>query len=143
HTRYTALSRGLGDVYKRQEARMDWPKIRRDIENHGCFCGVLDPAAVGEADLSSPAAFSIRVSPNPYLGGPLRLSGLPGNGGKVDILDPAGRLVGSARIAGSGRDSGAGEAILPSRRLANGIYLLRFTSEEGRSAFARLLVLER
>ncbi len=107
-------------------ARMDWPKIRQNVPNHGRYVG-LDPAEVAEGSGLRP--LPLGVSPNPILGhGLITLRPPEGRLGAVTVCDPAGRRIGFRVLAGD-------EAI-PVRELLGGearrgIYFIRWESSPG------------
>jgi hypothetical protein len=116
-------------------SRMDWPKIRQDVRNHGRYTG-LNPADVAAGP--STRVLSLRIAPNPVLAGSrIALRPPGGETGYLTIFDPAGRLI--------ARRTFAGEAVLPVRDLiggggAAGVYFLRWRPLDGGSSGAARIV---
>ena len=117
-------------------SRMDWPKIRQNVLNHGRYLGI-DPADV--ADGTDLRLLPFRVAPNPvFADGRITLRPPEGQAGSVTICDPTGRVL--------GRRTFAGGAILPVRELlgdnaTRGVYFIRWQpSGEGRARQSRIVV---
>jgi hypothetical protein len=135
-----------GSTFDPATSRADWPKIRRDLRNTGCFEPAID-TGVGPG-----AAKPIRITwaPNPVgMDGALRLrvEGAEGGesaAGSLVLYDLSGRRVGGAEsLAG-------GSATLRVRDLfagapASGIYIMRWAgnAESGPARSGRLVVLGR
>ncbi len=117
-------------------SRMDWPKIRQNVANHGRYIG-LNPADVAQGP--GLRVLPLRVAPNPvFAGGRITLSPPEGRAGRVTICDPTGRLI--------GRRTFAGDVDLPVRELLgtdvrSGVYFIRWQpTAEGDWGSARIIV---
>jgi len=123
----------------------DWPKIRRDAENTGCFPSSMTAAVTSPA--SAPKAGVLGVAPNPALsGGRVALWTPGGAAGRLRVRDASGRTL-AVRSLGGGMTpelvslrglAGGGES------LASAVYFLSFEPEHGgRSAAKARLVVRR
>jgi hypothetical protein len=117
-------------------SRMDWPKIRQDVMNHGRYTGI-NPADVALGTDLRVTPF--RVAPNPiFAHGRIALHPPEGQAGSVTICDPAGRVIGRRMLTGS--------AVLPVRDLlggdaARGVYFIRWQPlADGVPRTARIVV---
>jgi hypothetical protein len=119
-------------------SRMDWPKIRQNVLNHGLYLGI-DPAGVAEeADLR---LLPFRVAPNPvFAHGRVTFRPPEGQEGCATICDLTGRVL-ARRIF-------AGDAILPVRELlgndaTGGVYFIRWQPLAGGTPRATRIVVTR
>lgn len=91
-----------GSTYQPGVTRADWPKIRRDVQNTGCYLR-LDPSAAPDESFvtASPLRARIVCVPNPVArGGGLHLQ-IPGTGsGRLEVFDPTGRILGGLDARG-------------------------------------------
>jgi len=120
-------------------SRMDWPKIRQNVENHGRYLG-RNPADV--ASNEDIRALPFRIAPNPVLPGARIMMCAPqGEAGSVVVCDPSGRVIGRQTLAGTSivglRDLIGGER-------SNGVYFVRWRPVAGGAAQTnRIVVLGR
>jgi hypothetical protein len=113
-----------GSGFAPGRTRSDWPKMRRDLENRGCFC---EPGAVGietaAASAQAAPAARLAIEPNPaFAGDRIVVGGLGGERGELAVFDVGGRLL--AR-----RASEPGWIDLPATVLsggARGVFILRW-----------------
>lgn len=91
-----------GSTYQPGVTRADWPKIRRDAHNTGCYSRE-DPSAApdGPGIAAWHRGARIVCSPNPVaFGGGLQLR-IPGTGsGRLEAFDPLGRALGGVDAQG-------------------------------------------
>lgn len=118
-------------------SRMDWPKIRQNILNHGRYIG-LDPADVTQGWEMRLLPF--RISPNPVAGdGRITLHAPDGQAARLTICDPSGRVVGRRTLAG--------HTVLPVQELIGtgsptGVYFMCWRPlADGGSQVTRLVVI--
>jgi hypothetical protein len=131
----------IGSSTTGPDTHEDWPKIRRDMENTGCF-----PPGEKTAVMSPPAtgALSLRVAPNPVRDGePVMVWAPGGAAGRIRLCDASGRTLGAKSLPEGlaphriswGGFKGSGE------KAASGVYFLSFEpASGGRAASARLVV---
>ena len=125
-------------VYNPHWTRCDWPKIRHDIPNTGCFMR-RDPARVEGQEGARIVNFAI--APNPAVrASRLTLRTPNGWSGSLAVLDATGRLV-WRRLDLSGSTPGA----VPVSELfgtpspASGVYLVRWQPTIGKPTATRLV----
>ncbi len=121
--------------------RGDWPKIRRDLENTGCFAGGT-PLAVGPA---AAPAFGLRVFPNPVAaGGRLQVWTPAGESGRLIVRDVQGRTLSSRALgAGVAPELLSVSLLVGAREPASGVYFLSFEPESGNRASSSRFVIRR
>ncbi len=143
-----------GSTYQPGLTRADWPKIRRDVFNTGCYPLAIASAAPNEPPVAARCQdASIGCFPNPVVrGGEVQLR-IPGTGsGRLEVFDPAGRVLGGVDARGGASFAIAQDRLIGSRY--TGCCFLRWrpvkaTAQAGslqagdQISTARLIVLER
>jgi len=129
-----------GSSFDPSTSAADWPKIRRDLVNTGCY-PAFDPAGVA---VSEPRVRSaLRLSPSILHRTDLLSLRLPASGaGLIEVYDLAGRRLGERFLVAGGEATSVPASVLFDRHAQSGAFLMRWTPEHGGATrTARVIVL--
>lgn len=117
-------------------SRMDWPKIRQNLMNHGRYLGINPADVAGNVD---PSRETFRVAPNPVrIGARVAMTAPDHDPGSAVVCDAAGRILGCRAFAGTASVS---IRDLVGSGAASGIYFLRWQPLKGAPRTARIVVI--